>query len=412
MLAPAATFGIYAIQAAIRGTEPLDTVQAFTSLALISLVSHPASRLLSAIPNTAASIGCFDRIQEFLLAESHGESRQIAAEGYSSSNVPLLMPRSQALTPTSISGTTIRMKESRAIIFQKATIRPSKTADFVLKDVDLSIEKGQLAIISGAVGVGKTTLLKAILGDVECTAGTITIADKNIAYCSQSPWLINGSIKQAICGFEKEEIDEAWYQTALTACDLKYDISKLPAGDHTIIGSQGVALSGGQKQRIAIARAIYVKSKIMVLDDVLSSLDNQTESTVVTKLFGRERGLGIGLLRESGCTIVLVTHSSKLSPWYSLFVYLISSLAQLLPLADQIILVDNDGVIQSKRLEDVGRRGLDFSKFSDFGDGKHSTIQEKEDLKLEPDDSQAEAEVEARDLKRRTGDLAVYKYYL
>ena len=149
----------------------------------------------------------------------------------------------------------------------------------------------------------------------------------------------------------------------------------------------------------------------MVLDDVLSSLDNQTESTVVTKLFGRERGLGIGLLRESGCTIVLVTHSSKLSPWYSLCVYLISSLAQLLPLADQIILVDNDGVIQSKRLEDVGRRGLDFSKFSDFGDGKHSTIQE-EDLKLEPDDSQAETEVEARDLKRRTGDLAVYKYYL
>jgi ABC-type bacteriocin/lantibiotic exporter with double-glycine peptidase domain len=312
MLAPAATFGIYAIQAAIRGSESLNTVQAFTSLALISLVSHPASRLLSAIPNTAASIGCFDRIQAFLLAESHCESRKIAAEGYSSFNMSLSTPQQQALTSTAITGTKIQRHESRAITIQNANIRPSKTADFVLKDVDLSIEKGHLAILSGVVGAGKTTLLKAILGEIECSVGAIIVADKNIAYCSQSPWLINGSIKQAICGFKKE-IDETWYQTVLTACELKYDISKLPAGDHTIIGSRGVALSGGQKQRITIARAIYAKSKILVLDDVLSSLDKQTESTVVSQLFGREGGFGIGLLRKSGCTTILVTHSSELS---------------------------------------------------------------------------------------------------
>jgi ATP-binding cassette, subfamily C (CFTR/MRP), member 1 len=92
-------------------------------------------------------------------------------------------------------------------------------------------------------------------------------------------------------------------------------------------------------------------------------------------------------------------------------VSLTSSLAQILPLADQIILIDRDGAVQSRRAEDVGQRELDFSKSFDFGGSANSTLQEKEE-DLELDISQAEVEVEARDLKRRTGDLAVYKYYL
>jgi ATP-binding cassette subfamily C (CFTR/MRP) protein 1 len=92
-------------------------------------------------------------------------------------------------------------------------------------------------------------------------------------------------------------------------------------------------------------------------------------------------------------------------------VYLTASVAQVLPLADQIILIDRDGEVQSRIPEVAGQRSLDFSKFSDFGDSENSTLQVKEE-ELEPDTSRAEAEVESRDLKRRTGDLAVYKYYL
>ena len=91
--------------------------------------------------------------------------------------------------------------------------------------------------------------------------------------------------------------------------------------------------------------------------------------------------------------------------------YLTAPLAQVLPLADQIILIDRDGGVQSRIPEVADQRGLDFSKLSDFGDNENSTLQGKEE-ELEPDTSRAEAEVEARDLKRRTGDLAVYKYYL
>ena len=94
-----------------------------------------------------------------------------------------------------------------------------------------------------------------------------------------------------------------------------------------------------------------------------------------------------------------------------LYVYLTYPLAQVLPLADQIILIDHDGGVQIRRPEDIDRRELDFSKFSGLGSTAYSTLQEEE-KELEPDTSQAEAEVEARDLKRRTGDLAVYKYYL
>lgn len=90
--------------------------------------------------------------------------------------------------------------------------------------------------------------------------------------------------------------------------------------------------------------------------------------------------------------------------------YLTASLAQVLPLADQIILIDRDGGVQSRIPEAAGQRGLDFSNFSDSGDSENSTLQEKEE-ELEPETSRAESEVEARDLKRRTGDLAVYKYY-
>jgi hypothetical protein len=92
-------------------------------------------------------------------------------------------------------------------------------------------------------------------------------------------------------------------------------------------------------------------------------------------------------------------------------VYLTASVAQVLSLTDQIILIDRNGEVQSRIPEVAAQRGLDFSKFSGFGDSENLTLQGKEE-ELEPDTSRAEAEVEARDLKRRTGDLAVYEYYL
>ena len=86
---------------------------------------------------------------------------------------------------------------------KNATISPSKTSDFIFTDINLSVKEGSFTVVIGPVRVGKTTLLKAIIGEIECDAGTITVCYERIAYCSQSPWLINGSIKEAINGFGK-----------------------------------------------------------------------------------------------------------------------------------------------------------------------------------------------------------------
>ena len=128
-----------------------------------------------------------------------------------------------------------------------------------------------------------------------------------MAYCSQSPWLQSGSIRAAIIGVSDEKlVDETWYNTVIDACALMFDLSKFRLGDQTLIGSRGVTLSGGQKHRVALARALYARPEVFLLDDVLSALDKRTEKTIADKLLGSN-----GLFKKLGATVVLVTHASE-----------------------------------------------------------------------------------------------------
>lgn len=112
------------------------------------------------------------------------------------------------------------------------------------------MKKGSLAIVAGPVGSGKTTILKAILGELPFQSGTVFISSKRISYCSQNPWLLNTSIKKNILGLFDEEIDEEWYRTVIHACCLDEDINQWPHGDQSVIGSKGLTLSGDQRQRV------------------------------------------------------------------------------------------------------------------------------------------------------------------
>ena len=128
-----------------------------------------------------------------------------------------------------------------------------------------------------------------------------------MAYCAQSVWLPNRNIQQIVTGSEQNNnIDIQWFEKVLHACDLESDIEGLPRGDQTLVGSKGVTLSGGQKQRLALARAIYARQPIVLLDDVLSVLDARTERRIVDRLLGKS-----GLLRQLRTTVILVTHTSK-----------------------------------------------------------------------------------------------------
>jgi len=274
------------------------------------LTTGPAEALLAAIPGTASSLGCFDRIQKFLLAPLYEDKR-------------ILMGKIQALSSRSASELEILNEgielserhtgrvpslDSSAFLIEDATIRPSPNASPILKNVNFNVDRGSILMIAGPVGSGKTTLLKALLGELDCDSGSISVISKRSSYCAQSSWLSNCSIQQNICGpaGKTGAIDEAWYQAVIRACALDVDISILADGDRTIIGSKGVTLSGGQKQRVALARALYARHELFILDDVFSALDGSTERIVSERTFGKN-----GLLRKLGSTVILVTHTSN-----------------------------------------------------------------------------------------------------
>lgn len=106
----------------------------------------------------------------------------------------------------------------------------------------------RLTIVAGPVGCGKSTFLKGLLGETPKISGHVYVPSSQIAYCDQTPWVINGSIRDNIIA--TTEFDDIWYQRVIHACALDIDIRRMPEGDQTVVGSKGVKLSGGQKQRL------------------------------------------------------------------------------------------------------------------------------------------------------------------
>ncbi|KAL0304368.1 UNVERIFIED_CONTAM: ABC transporter C family member 10 [Sesamum radiatum] len=139
-----------------------------------------------------------------------------------------------------------------------------------LRDISLTVRKGDKIAICGEVGSGKSTLLGAILGEVPIAEGTVQVHG-TIAYVSQSAWIQTGSIRDNI--LFSSAFDNERYQDTLERCSLVKDLELLPYGDLTEIGERGVNLSGGQKQRIQLARALYKDADIYLLDDPFSAVD-------------------------------------------------------------------------------------------------------------------------------------------
>ncbi|XP_054922601.1 multidrug resistance-associated protein 1-like [Dermacentor andersoni] len=156
--------------------------------------------------------------------------------------------------------------------------------------------------VIGAVGSGKTSLLSAIAGDMRCLEG-IRATKGSMAIVPQTPQVLNISIRDNITFGRK--YDEILYRTVLQACQLLPDIQRLPAGDLTEAGDKGEMLSGGQKQRVSIARALYSRSDIYLLDDPTSSQDAHVKQKILEHIFGQD-----GVL--SGKTCVLVTQTARL----------------------------------------------------------------------------------------------------
>ncbi|KAL3489938.1 P-loop containing nucleoside triphosphate hydrolase protein [Aspergillus germanicus] len=148
----------------------------------------------------------------------------------------------------------------------------------ILNDITLNIRKSCFTFVVGPVGSGKSTLIRAILGEVPLRSGSIHADLGNIAFVGQEPWIQNLKIRQNILG--SASYDSKWYKTAVHACGLEQDIAHFPKGDATKAGSAGFSLSGGQKQRLALARAVYSRETTVILDDVFAGQDAATEEHV------------------------------------------------------------------------------------------------------------------------------------
>ncbi|KAI0132243.1 ABC transporter [Xylariales sp. AK1849] len=198
-----------------------------------------------------------------------------------------------------------------------ATIRRHKKAVFTMKGVSLDfVEKG-LNVITGPSGSGKSTLLMAILGETLVEQGTIT-CPKDIAYASQSAWLQNETIRENI--IFNSEFEQTRYDRVINACGLPIDFNEFPERDETEVGENGASLSGGQKSRVALARALYSKAPVLLLDDIFSALDAKTASTVWADCFCGD------MLK--GRTIVLVTQLPWISPQAELSITLENGLVK------------------------------------------------------------------------------------
>ncbi len=179
------------------------------------------------------------------------------------------------------------------LVVNRVTWRYHNQTRPVLVDTLLTIHKGESIALIGASGAGKTTLADMILGLLHPQKGTVEMDGMDvyaipkswahiIGYVPQTVFLTDDTIRNNVAfGLKVNEIDDNIIWDALDRAQLKMFVQELPDGLDTIVGERGIKFSGGQKQRIAIARALYNRPEILVLDEATAALDNETESAVM-----------------------------------------------------------------------------------------------------------------------------------
>lgn len=213
------------------------------------------------LANFMGSVGSFHRIQEFLNTEVRVDNRKISHPidllGLSQEYPYSLRKSASSKASESItnqSQLTLQSETlpdypvSNAVVVQDGSFGWDKDTSPILRSLSFTIPREKFTMIVGPVGCGKSTLIKALLGEAFSMGGAIQVSSPEIAFCDQTAWHMNVSIQQSIIGVSK--MDAIWYKSVIHACALETDLKQFPQGDRTVIGSSGVALSGGQSQRI------------------------------------------------------------------------------------------------------------------------------------------------------------------
>jgi ABC-type bacteriocin/lantibiotic exporter with double-glycine peptidase domain len=356
----------------------IDASTMFTALAFISLLTLPMSAIFEGVPTLLSALACLRRIQAFLECETRKDYRMILSERRKISE-KIFVARDPATIPV--------------LAVEHGSF--GWTADkLVLRNINVQILKSSLTVVVGPVGSGKSTFCKALLGEIPFSEGSVTANLGRVGFCDQTAFLSNGSIRDNIIGFSP--YDSQRYAEVINATALDVDFATLPQGDRTNIGSDGITLSGGQRQRVSLARALYLQSDLLVLDDVFSGLDADTEERVFQQVFAPG-----GLLRRRCATVVLCTHSTKH-----------------LPAADYILVLDDGTVTEQGTFRDLATSAgyvqhLELKVLSESkSSSASSTTNEGTMAQLSHITTKdASALTPGTEQSRQVGDRSVYKHY-
>ncbi|CAO2632963.1 ATP-binding cassette sub-family C member 6 [Lemmus lemmus] len=294
---------VFAVHTLVAEDNAMDAEKAFVTLTVLSILNKAQAFLPFSVQCIIQARVSFDRLAAFLCLEE--------------------------VDPNGIDSSPSICSSKDRISVHNGTFAWSQESPPCLHGINLTVPQGCLVAVVGPVGAGKSSLLSALLGELLKVEGSVSI-EGSVAYVPQEAWVQNTSVVENVCF--RQELDLPWLQKVLEACALDSDVASFPEGVHTPIGEQGMNLSGGQKQRLSLARAVYRKAAVYLLDDPLAALDAHVSQRVFKQVIGPS-----GLLQ--GTTRILVTHT-----------------LHVLPQADQILVLANGTIAEMGSYQDLLNR--------------------------------------------------------
>ncbi|XP_047388734.1 ATP-binding cassette sub-family C member 6 isoform X2 [Sciurus carolinensis] len=295
---------VFAVHTLVAEENTMDAEKAFVTLTVLSVLNKAQAFLPFSAHIIVQARVSFDRLAAFLCLEEVDPS----AVGRSASG---------------------GAAGKDCVAIHNGTFAWSRDGPPCLHGINLAVPQGCLLAVVGPVGAGKSSLLSALLGELLKVEGSVSVKGP-VAYVPQEAWVQNATLVENVCF--RQERDLPWLQQVLEACALRPDVDSFPAGIHTPIGEQGMNLSGGQKQRLSLARAVYRKAAVYLLDDPLAALDAHVGQHVFTRVIGPG-----GLLQ--GTTRILVTHT-----------------LHVLPQADWIVVLTEGAIAETGTYQELLRR--------------------------------------------------------